>query len=146
MGVPKMINFMKFHLKLLRYNVLHVQAKSENQIIAKQYARALLEIAKTTSNLKTIYSDVDSLGSAIKENADLSDMMVNPLILTDEKRTLINQISAEASFNLFTSHFLCLLVDKGRIDCIKEVLDAFKKLYYEAIGTQVAIVKSAVVL
>merc|ERR1711937_896052 len=36
--------------------------------------------------------------------------------------------------------------DKGRIDCIAEVVESFKDLYYEAIGTQVAIIKSAVVL
>merc|ERR1739848_453743 len=36
--------------------------------------------------------------------------------------------------------------DKGRIDCISEVIDSFKNLYYEATGTQVAIVKSAVAL
>merc|ERR1719146_424178 len=73
-------------------------------------------------------------------------MMVNPLVSADEKRTLINKISTEASFNLSTTHFLRLLVDKGRIDCIEEVIDAFKKLYYEATGTQVAVVKSAVAL
>merc|ERR1712078_651637 len=72
--------------------------------------------------------------------------MVNPLVFAEKKRTLIIKISAEASFNLSTTHFLRLLVDKGRIDCIEEVIDSFKKLYYEATGTQVAVVKSAVAL
>merc|ERR1712138_189248 len=56
------------------------------------------------------------------------------------------QISSEASFNLSTTHFLRLLVDKGRIDCIVEVIESFKDSYYEATGTQVATVKSAVAL
>merc|ERR1719389_97087 len=82
----------------------------------------------------------------MEENLSLGDMMVNPLVSAEEKRTLITQISTEASFNLSTTHFLNLLVDKGRIDCIPEVIESFKDLYYEATGTQVAVVKSAVAL
>merc|ERR1719263_2170229 len=82
----------------------------------------------------------------MKENAGFGDMMVNPLVSPDEKRTLITKISNEASFDVSTTHFLSLLIDKGRIDCISEVIDSFKNLYYEATGTQVAVVKSAVAL
>merc|ERR1719152_960490 len=73
-------------------------------------------------------------------------MMVNPLISSEEKRALITKISKEASFNVSTTHFLSLLIDKGRIDCIVEVVESFKDIYYEATGTQVAVVKSAVAL
>merc|ERR1712096_76118 len=142
----QMLAFVKFRTRIERPRVLNFFSKAENQIVAKQYARALLDIAKTTGDLKTIYSDIDSLGSAMKDNAGLCNMMVNPLVSMDEKRTLIAQISNEASFNLSTTHFLRLLVDKGRIDCISEVIDSFKNLYFEATGTQVAIVKTAVVL
>merc|ERR1712224_918078 len=50
------------------------------------------------------------------------------------------------SFNILTSKFLNLLSDKGRIECILDVLEAFENLYYQAVETQVAIVKSAIVL
>merc|ERR1719263_558068 len=82
----------------------------------------------------------------MKENAGFGDMMVNPLISFEKKRILITRISNEVSFNLSTTHFLSLLIDKGRIDCIAEVIESFKDLYYEATGTQVAIVKSSVAL
>merc|ERR1719378_1936865 len=82
----------------------------------------------------------------MKETAGFRDMMVNPLVSSEKKRNLISQISNEASFNVSTTHFLSLLVDKGRIDWIVEVIESFKDLYYEATGTQVAIVKSAVAL
>merc|ERR1712146_565196 len=85
-------------------------------------------------------------GSVMKENVGFGDMMVNPLVSSEKKRNLITQISNEASFNVSTTHFLSLLVDKGRIDCIAEVVECFKDLYYEATGTQVAVVKSAVAL
>merc|ERR1719333_1489416 len=82
----------------------------------------------------------------MKENVGFGDMMVNPLVSSEKKRTLVTKISDEASFNTSTKHFLRLLVEKRRIDCIAEVVDSFKNLYYEATGTQVAIVKSAIAL
>merc|ERR1712144_82392 len=72
--------------------------------------------------------------------------MVNPLVSAEKKMNLIRQISVEGSFNNFTSNLLGLLVDKGRIDCITEVLEAFEALYCQATGTQVAMVKSAIAL
>merc|ERR1712159_754983 len=146
MGTHLMSAFTKPRVKYHRRCELNFFSKAEALTVAKQYSRALLDIAKSTDNLKTIYSDIDSLGSVMKENAGFGDMMVNPLISSEEKRALITKISKEASFNVSTTHFLSLLVDKGRIDCIEEVVDSFKNLYYEATGTQVAIVKSAVAL
>eukprot|EP00747_Dinoflagellata_sp_TGD_P086226 gnl/TRDRNA2_/TRDRNA2_163205_c0_seq1.p1 gnl/TRDRNA2_/TRDRNA2_163205_c0~~gnl/TRDRNA2_/TRDRNA2_163205_c0_seq1.p1 ORF type:complete len:206 (+),score=7.65 gnl/TRDRNA2_/TRDRNA2_163205_c0_seq1:24-641(+) len=138
--------FIKPRVKYHRRYKLNVFSKAEALTVAKQYSRALLDIAKSTDNLKTIYSDIDSLGSVMKENVGFGDMMVNPLISSEEKRALITKISKEASFNVSTTHFLSLLIDKGRIDCIAEVIESYKDLYYEATGTQVAVVKSAVAL
>merc|ERR1711869_106707 len=73
-------------------------------------------------------------------------IMVNPLVASDKKIKLITQISKEGSFNNYTTKFLSLLVDKGRIDCIIEAFESFESLYCTATNTQVAIVKSAVAL
>merc|ERR1712170_113328 len=64
----------------------------------------------------------------------------------EKKINLIDQISVKGSFNIVTINFLKLLVDKGRIDCIIEVFEVFEALYCQATNTQVAMVKSAVVL
>lgn len=89
---------------------------------------------------------MDTLGAVIKNDPGLRDVMVNPLISADKKEDLITQISTEASFNQFTTNFLNLLVERGRIDCIMEAIESFESLYYQASGTQVAVVKSAVAL
>merc|ERR1712167_483089 len=56
------------------------------------------------------------------------------------------KISTEGSFNNYTTKFLSLLIDKGRIDCVIEVFESFESLYCQATDTQVAVVKSAVAL
>jgi len=118
----------------------------ENQEVGVQYARALLDMAQSRGELEAVHTDVDTLAAVMKENDGLSEVLVNPLVPSKKKTSLINKIAAEASFNQFSTNFLNLLVDKGRIDCIVEVVEAFEELYCEATDTQVAIVKSAVAL
>ena len=125
---------------------MHVFSKAENQEVGVQYARALLDMAQSRGELEVVHTDVDTLAAVMKENDGLSEVLVNPLVPSKKKTSLINKIAAEASFNQFSTNFLNLLVDKGRIDCIVEVVEAFEELYCEATDTQVAIVKSAVAL
>merc|ERR1712146_808865 len=121
-------------------------SKIESQAVGAQYAQALLDIAKSSEALEDIHSDLDILGASMKEENGLCDLMVNPLIPAEKKINLIDQISVKGSFNTVTTNFLKKLVDKGRIDCITEAFEAFEALYCQATNTQVAMVKSAVVL
>merc|ERR1711904_417009 len=121
-------------------------ASANNQIVGLQYARALIDLAQSKDDLDAIHSDINILSVVMKENTELRDLMVNPLISADKKTNLIKKISVEGSFNHYTTTFLNLLVDKGRIDCIIETFESFESLYCAATNTQVAIVKSAVAL
>merc|ERR1711990_220037 len=77
---------------------------------------------------------------------DLNLLMTNPSISTDKKAALLNQISVSGSFNQISTNFLNLILDKGRIDCIVEMIEAFESLYFQSTDTQVAVVKSSVAL
>merc|ERR1711976_32262 len=127
-------------------SAVRVFAKVENQAVGAQHGQTLIAIAKSNEALEDIHSDLDVLSATIKENNVLCDLMVNPLVSAEKKINLIEKISVEGSFNNVTKNFLKLLVDKGRIDCIVEVFEAFEVLYCQATDTQVAMVKSAVVL
>ena len=70
-------------------------------------------------------------------------MLQNPLIAEDNKKSLIKKIAGEAGFSELTSNFLCLLVDKGRIETVSETCAAFEEKYCSLTDTQVAVVKSA---
>jgi F-type H+-transporting ATPase subunit delta len=114
--------------------------------VGKQYAQALLDAAQAAGHLKTIHSDMDTLGALLKEDVDLNLLMTNPSISIDKKAALLNQISVSGSFNQISTNFLNLILDKGRIDCIVEMVEAFEGLYFQLKHTQVAVVKSSVAL
>merc|ERR1719191_1530020 len=125
---------------------IRTSAKAENQVISAQYAQALLDVAQASSDLESVHSDIDSLHAIMQENASLCSVMANPLVSPDKKIALIQKISSEGSFNKTTTNFLNLLVDKGRVDCIAEIVEAFEDIYCLATDTRVATVSSAVTL
>jgi F-type H+-transporting ATPase subunit delta len=136
---------LKLHKNCTR-NIIQVCASASNQDVGLQYARALIELAQSKDSLDAIHSDINILSALMKENSELRDLMVNPLISPGKKINLIKKISVEGSFNTYTTKFLSLLVDKGRIDSIIEAFESFEYLYCQATNTQVATVKSAVAL
>jgi F-type H+-transporting ATPase subunit delta len=123
-----------------------ILATIDNQAVGLQYARALIETARSKGAVEAVHSDINILSAVMKDNISLKEIMVNPLVASDKKIKLITQISNEGSFNNYTTKFLSLLVDKGRIDSIVEVFESFESLYCKETNTQVAIVKSAVAL
>jgi F-type H+-transporting ATPase subunit delta len=130
-----------FSLRLFRSN-----AKSDNQAVGTQYARALLDTAESTGDLESVHSDINTLSSLINDNPALCDIMVNASVPIDKKFALIETVTTEGSFKKYTKNFLKLLIEKGRIDCIVELIEAFEDLYCQATNTQVALVKSAIAL
>jgi len=128
----------------MRYQ--YVRSKAVNQSIGVQYAQALLDIAVLNCELESVHSDMNTLSAIVNDNGCFCDAMVNALIPDGKKLVLVDKVVAAGSFNKYTSNFLKLLIEKGRIDCIVELLEAFEDLYCKATNTQVALVKSAIAL
>merc|ERR550537_755331 len=126
--------------------IVQVLANDKQRIIGLQYAQALIDTAISSGNLETISSDINTLNLWIKETDGLCNVLTNPLISADKKASIVKQISAEGFFNELTTNFLNVLIDRERIDCIVEVIEAFDDFYCKANDTQVAVIKSAVAL
>merc|ERR1711879_1057737 len=117
-----------------------------DRVIGAKYAQALIEIAEKYTCLEAIHSDVEIISGILTENAGLRSVMSNPLVSAEGKKNIVDKISKEGSFNELTNNFLKLLIDEGRIYCITEILEIFESLYCQATSTQVATIKSAVIL
>lgn len=83
------------------------------------------------------------MAAVLKEDSKLSQLLQNPLVDPEKKKAVIKKIAGEAGFSEFTTNFMSLLVDKGRIEAAAEVCSAFEDQYCRLTDTQVAVVKSA---
>lgn len=107
------------------------------------YAAALAELSQTNNDLEKINQDIEGLGELLN-NKELYDFLVSPVIDGDKKKSILKTLAEDAKFSDVTVSFLNLLVDKKRIEIIKDVVKEFEAIYNDITDTQVANVMSAV--
>jgi len=121
-----------------------VQAKRNE--VSESYAKALVELADEKGKLEAVHADVDAIASLLQSNQKLAQLIYNPVVDSEKKRTLLAKIGKEAGFNQYTNNFLNLLVEKDRLPLLEEICEEFEGLYCKLTDTQVATLRSAVKL
>ena len=101
------------------------------------YANALVELAQEQNALEAVHSDMDALSAVFLESADVAEYLESPGVNESAKKEMIATLGTEAGFNEYTLNFLNLLVDKQRMDCMSDVIEAFEAKYCELTDTQV---------
>eukprot|EP00475_Leptophrys_vorax_P009358 TRINITY_DN1620_c0_g1_i1.p1 TRINITY_DN1620_c0_g1~~TRINITY_DN1620_c0_g1_i1.p1 ORF type:complete len:254 (+),score=40.53 TRINITY_DN1620_c0_g1_i1:132-893(+) len=112
---------------------------------AAGYAAALVELGQSTSTLEAIHKDIETLSGLVANN-ELASFLASPVASDAQKKSVIKSLAAESGFNSYTTNFLNVLVDKKRVNILKEIAAVFEELYCDITDTQVAIVTSAVKL
>ena len=107
------------------------------QLVGGNYANALVDLAQEQNALEAVHSDMDALGAVFLESADVADYLMAPGVNESAKKEMIATLGTEAGFNEYTLNFLNLLVDKQRMDCVSEVIEAFEAKYCQLTDTQV---------
>lgn len=112
--------------------------------VGESYAGALAEVAVAKNSLKAVYEDMETLESVLDES--VTTFLSNPLIPDQKKKEVVIKISEKGKFTPYTTNFLKLLVDKGRMNALGAVISAFDSIYCQKTDTEVASVTSAVTL
>eukprot|EP01026_Neomeris_dumetosa_P027407 TRINITY_DN2227_c0_g2_i1.p2 TRINITY_DN2227_c0_g2~~TRINITY_DN2227_c0_g2_i1.p2 ORF type:complete len:226 (-),score=45.28 TRINITY_DN2227_c0_g2_i1:284-961(-) len=120
--------------------------RSDLASVANSYAGGLVELAKSKNVLQEVHTDMDTLSNVLKSDEGLREFLVNPVIAETKKYEVLDKVASNAQFSPYTTNFLKLLVQKGRMEAIQEIFDAFEVEYCKLMNTQVAVVKSAVEL
>jgi F-type H+-transporting ATPase subunit delta len=114
--------------------------------VSDSYAKALVELADEKNTLEQVHSDVDAIAALVKENKKFADLMYNPIVESDKKKAVIQEIAKGAGFQKYTTNFLKLLVEKDRVNLLNEICESFEEQYCQLTDTQVATLRSAVKL
>lgn len=109
------------------------------------YGNALFELAREEHKLDELYEEAKALTLILKENDELIQLLDHPQISSEEKQRVI-----ETTFNGRASKdmtgLLIMVVNKGHIKNIIQILDFFISLVKKEKRIGVASVKSAVTL
>ncbi|GJR23258.1 ATP synthase delta chain, chloroplastic-like protein [Tanacetum coccineum] len=112
---------------------------------ATSYAAALAEVAVANDTLEATVKDVDLLDELFSNKANF-EYFTSPIITLEDKRALLDDITASGKLQSHVCNFLNILVESKRIDMIKEIVKEFELVYNKLTNTELAIVSSVVPL
>lgn len=111
---------------------------------AIRYAKALLSLAISEKKADKVDDDMKLIASAISENEELSNMLSNPVVKTDAKKTAL--LAIFPNLNKITQGLFDLLISNKRIDILQHVTEKYSVLFDEHNGKETAQVTTAVPL
>ncbi len=112
-------------------------------IVAKRYARALLEIGKEDGNMEQYGRELASVASLLADSEELEQVLANPAIAFEDRSRLLNTFLDKLGLSPIVNNFFRLLMDRGRISAARDISAVYSRLVDEEKGITRAEVVSA---
>ncbi|MGB0659962.1 MAG: F0F1 ATP synthase subunit delta [Mangrovicoccus sp.] len=111
--------------------------------IAARYAMAVFDLAKESNELPQLEQDVDALDSALKDSADLADMVTSPIYSRDAQGKAVAALAGKMGLSQIVTNTLSLMASKRRLFVLPQLVDALREMIAEHKGELTADVTSA---
>lgn len=115
------------------------------KLIKKTYGEAIFELAVSENRVEALTEEIQTVIKALEENPAFSDIMKHPKIMKEEKLQVIETVFKGRVSDELTG-FLRLIVEKGRYNEIREIMQYFLDEGKKLKGIGVAYVTSALPL
>ncbi|PIS11393.1 MAG: ATP synthase F1 subunit delta [Bdellovibrio sp. CG10_big_fil_rev_8_21_14_0_10_47_8] len=110
--------------------------------VARRYARALYELAKTSKNSERVFSELRTLKEVFASNETISEFILSPVIPPDQKIAALKG-ALEGKLCPELTQTLLLLAEKNRLPIFMDMADAFEAISDEDHGVTRGTVRSA---
>jgi F-type H+-transporting ATPase subunit delta len=97
-------------------------------LVARRYARALLELGVEQGDLDRIVDEMDALAAAWETSADLRNAIENPLVAHPAKKAVVSEIADQIGATATVRHVVQLLVDRRRTRALPYVASMLREL------------------
>jgi F-type H+-transporting ATPase subunit delta len=113
-----------------------------NQIIAKRYARALLETGRELNQEQLYAEQLESVYDNFVQFPWLMRVFTNPAINGQERRELWQDLLQRFQLVKLVQNFLLLLLERGRLVYLDKIINCYNELLDECQGIKRAKVRS----
>lgn len=93
-----------------------------------RYAKSLISISKEQNSLETSFNDMLLVSSVCSSNKDFVNLLKTPIVKTDLKIKILNELLAKSISDL-TLSFIILIAKKKREILLPEITECFIALY-----------------
>ncbi len=114
-------------------------------LASRRYAKSLISYSIEKSALDVVYKDMQLINATISENKDFQDLLKSPIVKPEKKNTILSMIF-NGKIDSITSDFLKLVVEKNRVDILKDISGSFVSEYKAHKNISMVEVSSAVKL
>lgn len=114
---------------------------SQDAVVAKRYAKALFEVALEENKTLEVEEELKALVSALASDSDLDRFISTPKISGEDKLAVLKK-ALEGKLSSVVINTLELLVERGRMSILAELLDSYIKIEGESLGLADATVYS----
>ena len=97
-------------------------------ILARRYAKAIIDLAGDENIVAEVGSDLDRLGELFTENPSLVHVFSDPTVSLGDKETVLRQILEKGAIKELTLKFVHVLLEKNRILGIGEIARSYQEL------------------
>ncbi|MBI4368504.1 MAG: ATP synthase F1 subunit delta [Candidatus Omnitrophica bacterium] len=104
--------------------------------------KSVFEMAEESRETEKLSQELSAVKEAMAERPKFLDLLQNPFITREEKRSLIEGMLGPTSSRL-AQNFLNLLVDKNRIDLFPAIMDRLHQAMNQKRNVEEAVVVSA---
>ena len=112
-------------------------------IIAKRYAKALLEIGQEDGNLEQYGKELAEMAALLTESPELESVLSNPAFDLESRMKVLEAILAKTDLSPIVSNFFKLLLERGRFAHARAINEVYAKLVDQVRGITRAQVVSA---
>ncbi|HZE20372.1 MAG TPA: ATP synthase F1 subunit delta [Candidatus Angelobacter sp.] len=112
-------------------------------VLARRYARALLELAKKRKDLEATHQDLEAVSRVFERDPRVRRFFEAPNIARSEKEAFLDK-QFKAKLNKSIYGLLVLLLRRRRFDHLVAIAGEFHKLAEDAQGITRAVVRTAV--
>ena len=113
--------------------------------VARKYARALFLSSKDKNIMDAAFGQLEDLREYLSKDRSLLDFLSSPNIEMTNKRDAVREVFTDR-FDRLVVEFLVVLVEKGRMSHLEEVIDEFIRLVEAEKGIARATIVTAVPL
>ncbi|HWS15540.1 MAG TPA: ATP synthase F1 subunit delta [Candidatus Methylomirabilis sp.] len=104
--------------------------------LARRYARALLDIGKEEGQVRRVLSEAEEFGGVLEKDFELREVMQASHVSRQDKQASLEAVLSPAGFLPTTKSFLSLLIEKGRMDVLPQILSELRRMAEEFEGIE----------
>ena len=111
--------------------------------LAGRYASALFDLAAENGKVTAVEKDLETLGAALRDSADLAALTTNPELARDVQGKTMAAVAKKLKLSPLTTNFLGVLAANRRLGKLPAIVSAFKAIAAAQRGEVTATVTSA---